>query len=383
MINYFLYRINADFDGFTPEKIRSRMQSGELAYNWGAYIESINKGDLVLTSFHGRGCERGIYAISRISSIDFSKNKKNVRAKVIHFSSCTQQPLIDTSAYPSIYDSIFKSRMRGAELVVPQPREKQIYGHLAGINGLLERCKKMGVLLPGSPDFPQFDITEAPRIRLDEDVDSWLKEKKLIGTFWIRPKQTPWMTSPSSWLTGISYEFSKFKNGDLTNIELFADALEEQVRSEYNDPQKNFSAILSIPLCKAKHKAGEVDRVMALSQGLSDRLKIPILDCFKLAGNVSRRRYKNEGHSTEHFCEAYKRNLKIFKQSSLKQIAESKKSALLIDDVFTDGATTGTIISTCQEISGCDKLNIVIASLGVMAKKQNLSGALISKWSKS
>jgi len=46
---------------------------------------------------------------------------------------------------------------------------------------------------------------------------------------------------------------------------------------------------------------------------------------------------------------------------------------ILIDDVYTDGVTTSTIIDCCRDVPGCEDLNVKTITLGLMVKVSNIS----------
>jgi predicted amidophosphoribosyltransferase len=380
VINYFVYRINADYDGFTPSKIPERRSGRHIVFNWNAYFDALNKGDIVLAYFFGGGCKRGVYAVTRISKIRYSPGGKKVNGTIIDCSTNDKHPLLAESAASEFFAELFRTRLRGAEIVVPTSRERRLYELLSTNNRILERCARNNIVLPGSHGLSRYDITDVPRISLNGDLAPHLKVKGLVSAFWVKPRQATWIRNSPQWLDNISDAFGKFKGGDMTQIQQFADALEDQVRSAYEKPRERFALITGVPLSNAKLKAGEVDRVAELCIELSDRLGLRYEPLFSLRGEISRRSFKNLGYTTEEFIRDYKKNLMV-KEGVLRRAAGSGKGLLLVDDVFTDGITTSTIQDICRNKIAGSKLEMKVATLALMTKKQNLAPRLMERFS--
>jgi adenine/guanine phosphoribosyltransferase-like PRPP-binding protein len=278
-----------------------------------------------------------------------------------------------------LFRSIFKLRMRGAEIVVPRKMEQKIYELLSSETRLVEKCEAKGILLPGSPGAPEYDITDIPKINLKRDPSHHLQSNGIISAFWIKPRQASWLHNGPTWLTQISDAFGKFKSGDMSNVEMFADAMEDQVSSQLKEASDHIGLITSVPLNAAKRKAGEEDRVAKLAQALASRLDVEYAPIFMLKGDISRRRYKNIGYDNQRFVRDYRNALHI-RKDMLKKMASSGQSLLLVDDVFTDGVTTQTIIDLCKEAQGCETLVIRVTTLGMMTKKRNLSNGTLRRF---
>lgn len=368
MSNYFIYRINTSYDGFTPEKIPERINNKKFQYNWGAYLEAVDKNDIVLTYFTG-SCRPGIYLISRVIATSIGKREANVEGKVIAYN--PQKPLVDRSRNKTLFEKLWV-RPRGAELVVPESAERQIF----------ELIKEYApyVILPGSPEFPTLNLSDVPRIDLTQDISSYLARFKIIGTFWIRPSQASWIASAPNWLSYITGSFSKFKGGDPSNVESFAVALSDQIIAHYKPTGRYFSAICSVPLNEAKKKAGEYDRVRELAVRVAGRIGVPYKPLFELAGNVSRRLYKLTGLAESCFKEDYLANLRIKETRPFIEAINEGKMLLLVDDVFTDGVTTRTIVEGCRNAVNDNRLEFVVATLGIMTKKRNMAARVYENW---
>jgi len=100
---------------------------------------------------------------------------------------------------------------------------------------------------------------------------------------------------------------------------------------------------------------------------------LPYEHLFILNGRISRRLYKKKGFFTEKFIADYKQNLTIRKKKILKGLVNSGEGMILIDDVYTDGVTTSTVIDCCRNISGCENLEVKVITLGLMVKVSNIS----------
>ena len=80
---YFLYRINSGYDGFLPCHIPGRAYRQCISYNWRAYCENLEPGDIALTYFAGQGCRKGIFAVAKILSIKIGVRKSNVVGRLL------------------------------------------------------------------------------------------------------------------------------------------------------------------------------------------------------------------------------------------------------------------------------------------------------------
>jgi hypothetical protein len=112
MAKYFLYRISAEYDGFLPSVIPERVQRGMLRYNWGAYLESVEKGDVILTYFRGTGCREGIFLVSVVRQVYPNLTSRNVVARVLHFNAANRSPLVAVRDHRALFDAI-RTRPRG------------------------------------------------------------------------------------------------------------------------------------------------------------------------------------------------------------------------------------------------------------------------------
>jgi len=381
MINYFIYRINVNYDGFYPSGIPARRSGNNLLFNWAAYLEALDIGDLVLVYFFGGNSKKGVYALARINRLDLSKNENNVKASLIKFSSDDQEPLIPYENNRDYFDPLFRLRRRGSEISVPSDFENLTYDLLRKSDNILSRCCQLGLILPGSPEFPKFKITQVRLADLEKDVSKNIKEKGIISAYLIRPRQASWILRSPDYVQDITLAFNAFKKGDMSLISVFADALETQLRRNRGNNRSKLSFITAVPLCQHKAKAGETDRVANLAKALALRLGVPYEPLFYLKGRVSRRLYKSLGYSTEKFINDYQQNLLIRRSGMIRELAVSNREMLLVDDVYTDGITTSTIINVCRRILGCENIKVRVVTLGLMIKKGNIGALLMRRFS--
>lgn len=379
MINYFIYRISSNYDGYTPSRIPYRTNNNRFIYNWNAYFESVNKGDIILTVFQGKGVNKGIYAITRVKGLRYHRNGNIVTGKIIYYSSNDKKPIIDNVDYPELFTILTNLRPRGSEIVIPQKYESEVYRMISEHKRLFQELKNKKVRLPGSPQLPTCDVTEIKRVKKYEYIQNL--NYKLIPTFWVKPRQTTWMKNVDNQLNSLTRAFNLFKAGDLTHIEEFADAVEDQIRTKLKKEEvDNIGLITSVPLNNNKKKHKEIDRVKELAHRVADRLGIEYSPLFTLKGEISRRKFKNENISKRVFEQTYKNSLRITSLSRMKQLANENKMLLLMDDVLTDGLTTKIISDYCKSFKDCKNLNIIIVTLGIMVKKHNCTFQFIRRY---
>jgi hypothetical protein len=317
--------------------------------------------------------KRGIYALGRISKINLEMEIENVQARLIDFSADDQEPLISYDENKDLFNSLFCLRRRGAEIFIPRDFEGQIFELIKSNHRTIARCDQLSLILPGSPNFPKYVLTQVPLIDLDSEVSDKIKHRDVVCGYFIRPRQASWIRDAPDELLYITDAFSGFKKGDMSNILYFADALATQIEKYWHKNKSRYPLITSVPLCQQKLRHGEVDRVAELAKAIADRIGTSYESLFILKGRVSRRLYKVIGYGTDKFVADYKQNLTIIKRSMIRDLALSDKELLLVDDVYTDGITTSTIIDSCRSMPGCEHLNIRVATLGLMLKKGNIS----------
>ncbi len=96
-------------------------------------------------------------------------------------------------------------------------------------------------------------------------------------------------------------------------------------------------------------------------------------------GRVSRRLYKKRRVPDIQFQKRYRYNLTICHTSDLVNCVEFCQDILLIDDVYTDGITTDTIVDSLRSEFG-ERVRVKIATLGIMAKARNMNRKFAMAW---
>ena len=379
MPNYYMYRINPTYDGFFPSTIPDRTSRGIMRFNWGAYVENLEPGDIVLTYFTGNGCRSGIYGVVVIRNVDVTSDHENVTARLLKYSCNNRDPLVSVKDNAALFEKI-RTRRRGAEVVVPDSCESMVYTVLATDEELIAEVSKWNIDLPGEPRLRAFSLRQISLVNLENDLSAGVQGKGLIPVFWIRPRQASWIGRAPRWLPHISRIFNAFKSGDISRLDYLSDRMTQQIRRTVPRVRSIFSVVLGVPLNETKRASGEIDRVGKLAKALSDKIRIPYLDIFTLHGNISRRLYKRMGYSTEYFRRNYKRQLEIDTPKRLVDSISSDQRILLIDDVYTDGITTAAIIDALEQKFPKNEINVTIATLGVMAKQNNMNHDLIENW---
>ena len=373
MPNYYMYRINPAYDGFFPSTIPDRISRGIMKYNWAAYVENLERGDIILTYFTGTGCRAGIYGVSVVRDVD------NVTARLLRYSCDDRNPLISVKCNRALFERI-RTRPRGAEVVVPNSCELIVYKVLANDEELMAEAAKWNVGLPGSTIIGRVSYREIAIVNIQNDLSAPVQNKKLISTFWIRPKQASWIRRSPPWLYRISSIFGSFKSGDMTWLEYFASKMVKQIRGAVPKAKSKFGVVIGVPLNEKKRSSGEVDRVSKLAKSVSERIGVPYMEVFKLNGDISRRLYKRMGLSSSYFRKQYMKQLEIITQQELKDLINSSRGILLIDDVYTDGVTTATVVDALKQKFPNREVDVTIATLGIMAKQNNMNSDLVESW---
>lgn len=377
MDNYYIYRVNVQYDGFYPENIRERSQGGKFIFNWRAYIDNLDIGDVVLVYFLGSGVRDGIYAITKVEEINARLYESNVIADILYSSNNNWHPIVSKKEYKSLFRGIMY-RPRGAEIVISASNETQIINIIKESRELTHELTKIGVSLPGLSAPLILDFNKIPLVDPKRDYSPKLKRLNIVSAFWIRPKQATWLKF-IGWLSNISTLFYKYKSGDLSHIKEFGRALGGIIKTYIGEHRLAVDFMISVPLSEEKRRQGEIDRVSFLCECLSDYLGIPYLNVLTLEGNISRVRYKRLGLSNRKFIRDYTANLRISRKG-LKAVNDSKGKILIVDDVFTDGVTTETIKKFVFRQFPHNKIEIHKGTLGVMAKVNNISSKLRERW---
>jgi len=373
---YFLYRINSDYDGFLPCHIPGRAYRQCISYNWRTYFENLEPGDIALTYFAGPGCRKGIFAVTKILSIKIGVRESNVVGRLLSFSPDNHQPLIDAKENASLFSNLH-SRCRGAEIIIPDRLDGVIYHLLTECGAIAAVSGPKGIPMPGSTADRTHSLRDVPPINCDHLSNS-LRKKGVLAAYWIRPTQATWMAHAPEWLQRITQIFHKFKAGDLSRLEVLALALAKRVIIQVKTRER-IGVLLSVPLNAQKQQNGEVDRVSALAKRVSATFGVPYSRSLSLEGRVSRRLYKKSRLPDLQFQKRYRQNLRIRHTRYLVNCVESGREILLIDDVYTDGVTTETIVDSLRREFG-DRVRVKVVTLGIMAKARNMNEDLSAAW---
>lgn len=377
--NYYLYRISSRYDGFLPSRLPERSRQDVLAYNWSAYLENLAPRDVVLTYFTGPGCRDGIYAICPVRKVNVLERTENVTALILAASHDDRSPLIPVRGNRALFDHI-RTRPRGAEIVVPESAEREVYKALRKVSGLLQIAKKHGIVLPGAEPVPVQSVADVPWIDLESDVSRRILNRGPVAVFWVRPRQASWMSHCPKWLRYITAAFSKFKGGDMSRVKEFADALAGRSDEALRRDGVHAGVVVSVPLNGAKRNAREVNRVRELATCMATSLGVPYTPALELTGDISRRLYKLRGKTAAEFGADYLASLEVRVTEELLECVARSRAILLVDDVYTDGVTTSVVAQALRKALEPTAARIQVATLGLMAKVRNMARKLADSW---
>jgi hypothetical protein len=274
-----MYRINPAYDGFLPSRIPDRTSRGIIRFNWGAYLENLECGDIILFYFRGRDCIAGIYGVAVIRGTDITSHEGNVTARLLKYSCDNYTPLIPVRGNRRLFEKI-RTRPRGAEVVVPDTCASTVYAALATHDELIVEADKWNVDLPGASLLRALSLSQIPSVNLGNDLSPGVQSKGLIPTFWIRHRQASWIGSCHPWLLLISSIFDSFKSGDVSRLDYLAGTMVKQIRHAIPRAKDTFAAIISVSLNEKKRSNGEIDRVGELAKCISKKTGVPYLEVF-------------------------------------------------------------------------------------------------------
>lgn len=369
---YYLYRIDSQYDGFSPNKIPSRIEAGYLTYNWNQYFDEIERGDIVFTYFIRHKKDNGIYLVSKIVK---KSGGNQVKAKVLTYDE--NKPLIEIADFEKIRKSII-NRPRGSVFAIPTFVETTF-------SNLLHERVISEIVIPEEIDCNLcFNTKKFPCEKcsiVDRDyLINWQKEVQLrikgyeatVSPFWIIPYQSHW-TKTSISKHAISRIFYNFKSGITLYGQLFASAIKKAIDNDPRFAGKKFDFILGVPLSPKKRDRGEVDRVSVLCKILAKQMGINYLNNgLTLSAHISRREYRYN-HTTSAFMKNYCEKLELTPGVSLEN-----KNILVIDDVITDGRTLQTIGQKIK--SEYPNSHLFAATCGIFLKKPNASSFAVKKF---
>ena len=357
----YLYKINSNYDGFTPAKIEERMEKATfLTLNWKEYFDDVELGDFVFVYFTGKPAANGIYVICKVSK---KLNGKKVLTRILRYSQ--NKPLISPTIFKK-YQKKIMNRPIGSVFVIPSflditfeaIREKVTISEIEMKEDAncyeceTKNCSECSLLKPN------FLIKWESEVAL-----SIPSLEQIISPYWIIPRQSHWMKRTIS-EHPISRIFYDFKSGYKAFARLFANGIFKEIQDDTRFNSVRFDYILAVPLSPEKKKNHEVDRVAELCKILSEETGIPYLpNKLSLTAHIIRREYKREGKTT--FANDYFNNLRI-----ASSIPLDGKTVLVVDDVITDGVTLGTISKKIKD--RYQTCRVFGASAGIMAKVDNM-----------
>lgn len=373
---HFLYRIDSGYDGFLPCHITGRVHQQCISYNWYAYAQLVEPGDIVYTYFTGPGCHKGIFAVATIVSVKLGVRDGNVVGRLLSYSPDNRRPLVDAAKNARLF-RLLNCRRRGAEVIVPQPIARRINRLLNNNSATDAHPVRADTRILRSMPNRSLSLRDVPMVSR-KHLSETLRKKSVLAVYWIRPTQATWMVNIPKWLHKITRIFHEFKAGDLSRLDGLALALARRGIIQASKANR-IGVVLSVPLNAQKRLRGEVDRVGELAKRVSTIVGVPYSRGLRLRGRVSRRLYKKRCASDFQFQKRYRHNLRICRTSELINCVESDRDILLIDDVYTDGVTTATIADSLRSEFGC-AARVRIATLGIMAKARNMNKKLASAW---
>jgi len=369
---YYLYRINSQYDGFTPTRIPLRIQGGYMTYNWSQYFDEASRGDIVFTYFVGIDKPKGLYLISKIVK---KLEGNQVKAKVLNYD--RKKPVLPPAEFDKISKLIF-NRPRGSVFTIPTFLDR-IFDKL-----LQERISSDIEVSENIDCYSCFDKKEFPCDKcsiFDRDyLINWQKEVQLtisgyegiVSPFWIIPYQSHW-TKTSIRKHVLSRIFYNFKAGYTLYGTLFARAIKKAIGNDPSMKGIKYDYMMGVPLSPKKRKQGEADRVRIICETLSRLMKIKYLpDALSLAGHISRREYRYD-HTTTEFIRNYTEKLELNVVRSIEN-----KNTLIIDDVITDGKTLQTIAEKIKR--QYPNSHLFAATCGIFLKKPNASHFAVEKF---
>jgi len=370
---YYLYRIDSNYDGFTPEEIPRRLENQRyLIYNWNQYFDEIAKGDIIFTYFFGGRVPRGIYLISK--AVKFPERNK-VKAKVLDYDS--KEPIVSQEKITN-YAQFIINRPRGSVFVIPPFLDgifdKVLQNRVSSDIEISEEIDCYECFKKGSFPCEKCSI-------FDRDyLINWQKEvnllihgyERVVSPFWIIPYQSHW-TKTSIRRHVISRIFYAFKAGYTVYTRLFARGIKKAIENDPIMGKVKYNYMLGVPLSPEKKKI-EIDRVGLICIELSKLIGIKYFpNGLGLSKHISRKEYRYY-HTDRKFINDYKKSLKLGTSSP------KNKNVLVVDDVITDGKTLQAISEKILELY--PDSHLFAATCGIFAKKRNVLPLIVEKFQK-
>lgn len=315
----FVYKINAGYDGFTPDQIPMRLTSGKrLVLGWARYLDEVEKRDEVWLYFKGRRVEPGIYARGRITEVNSAK----------------AQVLLRVDRY-TINEHLIAGGgdTRLADLVRPAGRQVFVLPEALDLSGTCtlatdassceaKRCGRCALWL-GLP-------------RIDADEHLWPpyltdEVKDFVPAYWVIPSRS--FIAPKHIREDIrqtSEVFMRFKFGDDALVYPLSLAIATALKER---GLRDFAAVVPIPLSPDKASLGEIDRAALLARSVAELIGARYLHALELTKPLSKRRFLLDGGDRHGFESAY------YEALDISHAVNWASRILLIDDVCTRGST--------------------------------------------
>jgi hypothetical protein len=351
----FAYKINADRDGFTPQRLHERMDSRRRVHlGWRQYVDAVEEGDLVLVFFSGRGLASGIYCQALVTEVDSAARRVWLSVESID----VDVPLSDGSLTRRVALQVAQSKRQVFALPEDAPTACSAFepGAASCANRQCDSCAMWGGLprvLPenaGRPDRLGLAVTE------------------LSAGFWTVPPRSFLVNQPSTVVAESKLATAllrTFKSGEAGLAYTFAAAVHEALQAS---PEQRFDALVPIPLSPEKAEAQELHRARALAVQLSFLLKTPVREALSLAVPVGKRAMLKQQKKVQQFEAAYQDALRVD-----PRVLSRCKTVLLVDDVCTRGSTL--TVAADALLATYPNLRVSAAVGAQMAVRASASGA--------
>lgn len=293
-----------------------------LRLGWDKYLDVIEPGAEVWVYFHGpHKFQNGVYVKGSVEDVDLDQRAAFIRVR----QHSTGTPLTDSGTSARLAQAV---AVRYRQVFV-LPDDLQT-GASCNITTSADSCRQH--LCDGCQTWEAL-----PLVSPDELIMPARLEGKLDGyvpAYWVIPPRTFLYYTGRPIKAAVrrtSDIFYDFKTGGKNlsyplALGMFnALAKAEQLMAE---------CIIPIPLSPDKAEKGELNRTLTLARTLSPMLKPPVAECLALNTPISKRILRGVyRYSAAEFENAYGSALIV------KSLPSGTKSALLLDDVCTEGST--------------------------------------------
>lgn len=339
----YLYKINSQYDGFTPQRIPDRMEPGQIVkLGWAKYLDVLSVRDEVWVVFVGGRFAPGVYLQGLVKSINRETGMVDLRVREYS----TAAPLTDPITSQVLRD-IVSTRYRQVFLWPPEWKVQE-QCHVADCGN--RQCSQCDVW----NSIPQIE----PR---HYQPPPPLRGLSVVPAYWIVPTRCYLYYGgrpPAPWVSRITNMFSAFKVGEKRYAFPLAAGIHEALKSR---GEADFDAIVPIPLSPEKAAAGELDRTGLLSAELTRMTGTRTRSYLSLSAPISKRRMQQQGYRPWQFQARYRQLLQV--DPKLMEL----QRVLLLDDVITYGSTTAVAVAAMKALNS--QLEVVVAAAGQMIVK--------------